>query len=89
MAWQIELSERASRELAALDPQNSKRILNFLTQRVAKQDDPRSMGKPLRGATFGELWRYRVGDFRMVCKIEDDRLVVLVVRVGHRRDVYR
>jgi mRNA interferase RelE/StbE len=89
MAWKIEVSERADRQLGDLDPQHSKRILKFLTRRVAKRENPRSLGKPLQGATFGELWRYRVGDFRIVCKIEDDRLVVLVVQSGHRREIYR
>jgi mRNA interferase RelE/StbE len=89
MAWKIELSERADRELTNLDPQHSKRILNFLRQRLAIREDPRRLGKALQGATFGELWRYRVGDFRIVCKIEDEKLVVLVVQVGHRKDIYR
>jgi mRNA interferase RelE/StbE len=89
MAWKIELSERADRELADLDPQHSKRILKFLTQRIATREDPRSLGKALQGAIFGELWRYRVGDFRIICKIEDDRVVVVVVQVGHRKQIYR
>jgi mRNA interferase RelE/StbE len=89
MAWKIELSERADRELADLDPQQANRILNFLRHRIAIRGDPRSLGKALQGPTFGELWRYRVGDFRIVCKIEDRKLVILVVQVGHRRDIYR
>lgn len=89
MVWKIEFVDSASRELADLDPQHSKRILKFLRERIAKLDDPRSLGKPLQGAKFGELWRYRVGDFRIVCKIQDERLIVLVVRIRHRRDIYR
>jgi mRNA interferase RelE/StbE len=89
MAWKIELSERANRELADLDPQHSRRILNFLTQRIAKRENPRSLGKALQGAAFGELWRYRVGDFRIICQIKDEVLVVLVIRIGHRREIYR
>lgn len=89
MAWKIEFSERADRELSRLDSQNSKRILNFLTQRLSKRENPRSLGKALQGSMFGELWRYRVGDFRLVCKIEVVRVVILVVRIGHRREIYR
>lgn len=89
MAWNVELSESADRELAKLDPQNQKRILKFLRERIAKLDHPRSLGKALHGSRPGEFWKYRVGDYRLICKIEDDRLVVLVLRVGHRREVYR
>jgi len=89
MAWAVELSEEADRELGKLDPQHRKRILKFLYQRAAKLDDPRSIGEALHGSRFGEFWRYRVGDHRLICKIEDDRLIVLVLRVGHRREIYR
>ena len=89
MAWTVELSETADRELAKLDPQQRKRILKFLWGRVAALDDPRSLGEPLHGSELGEFWRYRVGDYRLICRIEDDRLIVLVLRVGHRREIYR
>jgi mRNA interferase RelE/StbE len=89
MAWNVEFVEAANRELRKLDPQHAKRILTFLHQRIARLDDPRSVGKALQGARFGEFWKYRVGDYRLICKIEDDRLVVLVLRVGHRKEVYR
>ncbi len=89
MAWSVELSESADRELGKLDPQHRRRILNFLHERVARLDDPRSIGEALRGSRLGEFWKYRVGDYRLISKIEDDRLVVLVLRVGHRKEVYR
>ena len=89
MAWKIELSVEADRELNKLDPQHAKRILKFLRDRVANLENPRSLGKPLQGSRLGEFWRYRVGDYRLICKIEDDRLLVLVLDVGHRREVYR
>ena len=89
MAWKVELSLEADRELAKLDRQHAKRILKFLHERVARLDDPRSMGKALQGARLGEFWRYRVGDYRLICKIEDDRLLVLILRIGHRREIYR
>lgn len=89
MAHNVELSESADRELGKLDVQQAKRILRFLHQRIAKLDDPRSIGEALHGSPLGEFWKYRVGDYRMICKIDDDRLVVLVLRVGHRKEIYR
>jgi mRNA interferase RelE/StbE len=89
MAYNVELSESAERELGKLDPLQAKRILKFLHQRVAKLDDPRSIGEALHGSRLGEFWKYRVGDYRLICKIEDDRLIVLVLRVGHRKEIYR
>jgi mRNA interferase RelE/StbE len=85
----VEFSAEAGRELGKLDPQHAKRILKFLHERVSKLDDPRSIGEALRGSRLGELWKYRVGHYRLICKIEDDRVVVLVLRVGHRREIYR
>ena len=86
MAWNVELSVEADREIGKLDPQQAKRIFSFLS-RLANLNAPRSLGKALHGP-LGELWSYRVGDYRLISKIEDDRLLVLVLRVGHRSDVY-
>jgi mRNA interferase RelE/StbE len=89
MSYRVELSESADRELGKLDAQHRKRILKFLQERVAELDDPRSIGKALHGSRLGEFWKYRVGDYRLIAKIEDDRLLVLVLRIGHRREIYR
>lgn len=89
MAWKIEFSISADRELTKLDPQHANRILKFVHERLAKLDNPRSIGKPLHGSRLGEFWRYRVGEFRLICKLEDDRLVVLILQVGHRKEIYR
>jgi mRNA interferase RelE/StbE len=89
MAYAVELSAEVERELEKLDAQHARRILKFLHQRVAKLDDPRAVGEALHGSRFGEFWKYRVGDYRLICKIEDDRLVVLVLRAGHRKEIYR
>jgi mRNA interferase RelE/StbE len=88
VAHNVELSESADRELGKLDVPQAKRILKFL-QRIAKLDDPRSIGEALHGSRLGEFWKYRVGDYRLICKIDDDRLVAPVLRVGHRKEVYR
>ena len=89
MAWKIELSAQVDRELGKLGPHQSKRILKFLHERVAPLDNPRSIGQALHGSELGEFWKYRVGDYRLICKIEDNRLLILVLRVGHRREIYR
>lgn len=85
--WKIEVDHRAAKELRRLDRQHQIRIVRFLRERIATSEDPRRLGKALRGQAVG-LWRYRVGPFRLICTIEDDRFVVLVLRVGHRREVY-
>jgi mRNA interferase RelE/StbE len=89
MAWKIELSEAADRDLTKLDPQHSERLLKFLREQVAKLEDPRGIGKALPGSRFGELWRCRVGDFRIIGKFEDGRQIVLAIQIGHRKETYR
>jgi len=88
VAWTIEYAESVQKTVRKLDAQERQRIRGFLEERVAKLGDPRSTGKALSGSLAG-LWRYRVGDYRIIARIEDDRLVVLVVGIGHRKDVYR
>lgn len=88
MAWQIEFDESARKELARLDPPIARRIVTFLRERVATLDDPRSIGQALKGERFGEFWKYRVGDHRVIARIEDGRLRILVVRIGHRGKVH-
>lgn len=85
--WTVEFDERARRELRKLSSEVQKTILRFLRERVSGSTDPRQFGKPLRLNLAG-LWRYRVGDYRLICRLEDDRLIVLVIKIGHRREVY-
>jgi mRNA interferase RelE/StbE len=89
MAWTIELDPAASKELARFDPTVVRRILRFLDQRLAQLEDPRSIGEALKGPKFGEFWKYRVGDYRIIARIEDNKVLILVLKVGNRRDVYR
>jgi mRNA interferase RelE/StbE len=89
MAYQIELSTEVVRQLQGLDPQHTKRITKFLRDRVAKLENPRSIGQALHGSRLREFWKYRVGDYRLICKLEDDRLLVLVLQIGHRKEIYR
>jgi mRNA interferase RelE/StbE len=85
--WRVEFDAEAARELRKLGPEPQRLILTYLRTRIATAEDPRRFGRPLTADLSG-LWRYRVGDYRIVAKIEADRLVVLVVTVGHRREVY-
>ncbi len=89
MAWTVELDPAAEKELDKLDPQQARRILKFLFERVAHLDDPRSIGEALRGSQLGTLWKYRVGDYRLISSIEDNVSRILVVKVGDRKEVYR
>jgi len=89
LAWLIKIDEGAEKDLAKLDKQIARRVLKVLRERVAVLDDPRSIGEALTGSRFGELWKYRVGDYRIIASIEDDIITILVLRVGHRREVYR
>ena len=89
LAWQIEFDPDALKELKKLDRPVQIRLVAFLRDRLAPLDDPRSIGEALSGARLGSDWKYRVGDWRMVCDILDRRIVFRVLRIGNRRDVYR
>ncbi len=88
MAWTIEYTDTARKQLHRLGKSIARRIVDFLDERLANRDDPRSLGKALTGP-LGKLWRYCVGDYRIVCEVRDESLIVLGIRIGHRRQVYR
>lgn len=88
MAWRIEYAKTARDQLRKLDRPVARRILDYFDQRIAPLDDARQLGKALQGP-LGDLWAYRVGDYRIVCDIQDKVLTVLVLQVGHRREIYR
>jgi mRNA interferase RelE/StbE len=87
MAWRIELSDLARKNLMQLDSQNARRILVFLNERLASLENPRAIGEALRSSKLGELWKYRVGDSRIISSIEDKTVRIIVVRIGNRKDV--
>jgi len=87
LAWTIEYDPRALRDLKKLDRPIQREILDYMDERVATANDPRDFGKPLRSSKFG-LWRYRVRDYRIICELQEKRLVVLVVAVRHRSTIY-
>jgi mRNA interferase RelE/StbE len=88
LAWRVEWEDEAVKELKKIDARAQRNIVRFLREKIATEDDPRRFGDPLRKDLKG-LWKYRIGDYRIICSIEDKSVVVLVVRVGHRRSVYK
>jgi mRNA interferase RelE/StbE len=88
LAWTVEIADTAERQLRKLDPQARRRILDWLDDRIEACKNPRHFGEALKGGR-SEFWRYRVGDYRIICDIRDAQLVVLAIAVGHRREVYR
>ena len=88
MAWTIDYTDTAKDQLRKLDKQTARRIVDYMDQRIAALENPRSIGKALTGP-LGGFWRYRVGDCRVICDIQDQRICVLVLRVGRRGEVYR
>ena len=89
MVWQINVSDTAEKQLAKLDRPVAHRIRSFLRERVALLDDPRSIGEALKGSELGEFWKYRVGDWRLICEIRDKQILITVLSLGNRREVYR
>lgn len=89
MPWIIKYTESAQRQLKKLDKSVALRVLDFMDERVAVLVDPRAAGKNLVGPKLGSYWRYRVGDVRVICDIQDQEVLILVVEIGHRREIYR
>lgn len=89
MAWQVEFTPKARRVLDRLDPPVARRILKFLSERLAVAKDPRALGEALRGDELGDFWKYRVGDYRLIADIVDRTVTIYVVNIGHRSQIYR
>lgn len=88
MAWTVNISNVADRQLHKLDRSIQKRILDWLHDRIDSCKNPRHFGEPLKGDLAG-LWRYRIGAYRVLCEIQDENIVILVLAIGHRREVYK
>lgn len=89
MGFEVEFDPDAVKDLKKLDRPVQQRLVDFLKMRVATLDNPRSIGEALSGAKLGNYWKYRVGDWRIICDIQDHRIVVRVLRIGNRRELYR
>lgn len=88
MPWQVEYAPKAVRQFKKITPRQAKVLISWIEKNLIGRKDPRLLGKPLEGSLKG-YWRYRVGEYRLVVKLEDERLVIIVVTLGHRKDVYR
>ena len=88
-AWTVEFADSAAEQLRKLDQSVARRIVAFLRDRVATATDPRSLGTALKGDEMGQFWKYRVGDYRVIAEIRDREIRIVVVRLGHRSEVYR
>ena len=88
MVWQIEFNHYAKKDLTKLDKQIAKRIINFIRERISTLENPRVMGAALSGSRLGDFWKYRVGDYRIICEIQDQKIKILVIKIGHRSDIY-
>jgi mRNA interferase RelE/StbE len=88
LAWKIQFEPRALKEFEKLDRSTQQRVLGFLSKQIAPSPDPRAKGKALTGE-FKGLWRYRIGEYRLICDIRDKILVIMVLRIAHRKDIYR
>jgi mRNA interferase RelE/StbE len=88
LAWQISLDPRALEELKKLDQAIQRRVIRFLRERLETSENPRRIGSSLSGTLAG-LWKYRVGDYRLIGRIQDENMEILVLHVGHRKNVYK
>jgi mRNA interferase RelE/StbE len=88
LVWTINYADTAKAQLRKLDKPTARRIVDYLSERIATLENPRNTGKALTGP-LGGLWRYRVGDYRVICEIQDNTVCILVVQIGNRREVYR
>jgi mRNA interferase RelE/StbE len=89
LAWQIEFDPDALKDLRKLDKPIQIRLVGFLRTRVSSLTNPRDIGEALSGQRLGSYWKYRVGDWRIICDIQDQKILVRVLRIGNRREVYR
>ena len=89
MAWQINYTSTALKQLGKFDKPAARRIIDYMDERIGTLTDPRETGKALMGALLGGYWRYRVDEYRVICDIQDSVLCVLVIAVGNRKDVYQ
>lgn len=88
MKWRVTVKKKVTKALSKMDVRDSTKILKFIHETLSTLENPRQSGKSLNGNLTG-YWRYRVGDFRLVCEIHDDELMIVAVDIGHRREIYR
>ena len=87
MLWNVNFSEKADKQLLSLDKPVRERIRKYVKD-LAKLSNPRLRGEPLAG-NLSDFWKYRIGNYRLICRIHDEKMLVLVVKIGHRSEVYK
>jgi mRNA interferase RelE/StbE len=88
VSWDYRISEKALKQLKKLDKQAAQQIINYLDERISGTEDPRQQGKQLKGE-LNNVWRYRSGNYRILCQLQDEVFIVLVLETGHRKDIYK
>jgi mRNA interferase RelE/StbE len=88
MGWRVEFTDVALKSLKKLDKKIAAIIISYIEKNLTGQINPRATGRPLAGNNKGK-WRYRIGSFRLLCKIEDYRVTIVVVQIGDRKDIYQ
>lgn len=88
MSWEYKIAERALKQLKKLDKAATIQILSYLDERISGTEDPRQSGKQLKGE-LNNVWRYRSGNYRILCQLQDEIFIVLVLETGHRKDIYK
>ena len=88
MIWKVEWDDRARRELRKLDKPVQENVLKYLRERITKAQNPKQFGKSLSYEKYG-LWRYRVQNYRIICRINEEEYTVSVLAIGHRKDIYK
>lgn len=88
MSWTIEITDTAKRQLKKMDKPIARKIADYMSDYISQLPDPRAIGKPLTGNQLGSFWRYRLGDYRVICDIQDNKLIILVISTGHRSNIY-
>ena len=89
MVWAINVDDKTFKDLQKLDKPIAERIINFIENRLAVADNPRSLGAALQSSDLGDFWKYRVGDYRIIASIDDVQVTILIVKIGNKKEVYR
>ena len=89
MTWNINYGASVKKDVQKFDVSTRKRLKNFIEDRLAKMENPRTIGGALTGSKLGQFWKFRVGDYRIISEIQDKTLTILIIEIGHRKEVYR
>ncbi len=89
MTWNINYAMSVKKDIQKFDVSTRKRLKKFIEDRLAKMENPRTIGGALTGSKLGQFWKFRVGDYRIISEIQDKILTILIIEIGHRKEIYR